>query len=145
MSDDNVERLARLSAELSKQQAPTQTARMLSGTELKQLAERGGFAVDETTGDRMISALEDIIDALNERWAELEKLSSPPPLSISATAQWVTQHTVNTAADDRGLLTQLRRAREELPQYIEAIRVAKHRYAETESGTRTTLDGFKPA
>ncbi|WP_228713751.1 hypothetical protein [Prauserella endophytica] len=139
MSDDSVQ-------EPSRQQAVARTMaarRALSGVELKQLADRGGFAVDETTGDRMISALEDMIDALNERWAALEKLGTAPPLSTSATAQWVAQHTVRTASDDRGLLTQLQRAREELPQYVEAIRTAKRRYAETESGTRAALDGFQ--
>lgn len=135
---------------MSEQQAGTETAeetvrastRMLSGAELKQLVDNGGFRVDETTGDRMIKALEDMIDALNARWATLEKLGAHPPLSTTPTAQWVAQHTVRTASDDRGLLTQLQRAREELPQYVEAIREAKRRYADTESSTRRTLDRF---
>ncbi|MBK1783344.1 hypothetical protein JHE00_03325 [Prauserella sp. ASG 168] len=112
--------------------------------ELKQLAQRGGFAIDENTGDRMISALEDMLDALEARWSELEKLGKAPPLSTTSTAQWVSQHTVQTASDDRGLLTQLQNARTELPQYIDAIREAKRRYSDTESGTQSTLDGFKP-
>ncbi|GAA1211023.1 hypothetical protein [Prauserella alba] len=115
---------------------------MLSGRELKRMATDGGFAVDETTGNRMISALQDILEALNNRWATLSKLETSPQLSATSTAQWVAQHTVNTASDERGLLTQLRRAREELPQYIEAIREAKRRYSDTESGTRGQLEGF---
>lgn len=116
--------------------------RMLSGVELKRLVADGGFTVDETTGERMIKALEDMIDALNARWAALEKLGASPPLSTTATARWVAQHTMHTASDDRGLLTQLQRAREELPQYVEAIREAKRRYADTESSARGALDRF---
>nr|WP_183655949.1 hypothetical protein [Prauserella isguenensis] len=115
---------------------------MLSGRELKRLAAEGGFAVDETTGNRMISALQDILESLDNRWAALSKLETSPQLSSTPTAKWVAQHTVRTASDERGLLTQLRRAREELPQYIEAIREAKRRYADTESGTRGELDAF---
>ncbi|GAA1247907.1 hypothetical protein GCM10009676_37670 [Prauserella halophila] len=115
---------------------------MLSGRELKQMATDGGFAVDETTGNRMISALEDILETLNNRWATLSKLETSPPLSATSTAKWVAQHTVNTAADEHGLLTQLRQAKAELPQYIEAIREAKRRYSDTESGTRGELESF---
>ncbi|MBB3664743.1 ribosomal protein L12E/L44/L45/RPP1/RPP2 [Prauserella sediminis] len=117
-------------------------APMLSGRELKRMATDGGFTVDETTGNRMISALEDILEALNNRWATLSKLETSPPLSATSTAKWVAQHTVNTAADERGLLTQLRQAKEELPQYIQAIREAKRRYADTESGARGELESF---
>lgn len=139
MSEDNEQQLRQAAV------AVTAMRRALSGIELKELAESGGFAVDETTGERMIRALEDMIDALNERWAALEKLGSVPPLSTTATANWVAQHTVNTASDDRGLLTQLQRAREELPQYVEAIRAAKRSYADTEGATRSHLDRFKLA
>lgn len=122
--------------------APESGARMLSGHELKRMASSGGFTVDETTGNRMISALEDIVEALNNRWATISKLETSPQLSATSTAQWVARRTVDTAADDRGLLTQLRQAREELPQYIEAIREAKRRYADTESGSRSGLESF---
>lgn len=121
-----------------------QGVRMLSGHELKTMATEGGFAVDETTGERMIKALEDILEAINSRWATLSKLEASPQLSSTSTARWVAQHTVETAADERGLLTQLRRAREELPQYIQAIHEAKRRYTDTESGTRGELEGFGP-
>lgn len=116
-----------------------------SGTQLVKLARAGGFTVDEDTGERMIRALEDMLDALEKRWAALEKLGETPKLSSTATAQWVAQHTVRTAGDEHGLLTQLRRAREELPHYIEAIRTAKRRYAETEGTTVDTLYRVGPS
>ncbi|OLT38735.1 hypothetical protein BJF85_08640 [Saccharomonospora sp. CUA-673] len=127
-------------AAASTEQAPT--ARMLSGRELKDLAESGQFSVDDSTGERMIQAFEDIVDALEERWSTIEKLARSPELSSTQTAQWVARHTVNTASDEQGLLTQLRQARAELPQYIEAIREAKRRYTDTDASTKSTLSDF---
>ncbi|WP_024877339.1 hypothetical protein [Saccharomonospora piscinae] len=140
MSDETVEATA-----LTSRTTVTAPQRMLSGVELKELANGRGFAVDETTGDRMIQALQEIVDALEQRWAALEKLGTAPPLSTTATAQWVAQRTVSTAADEAGLLTQLQRARQELPQYIEAIRAAKRGYAEVENAHQGRLDGLSPA
>lgn len=124
---------------------PLAGKRLLSGAELKTLATAGGFAVDETTGNRMIQALEDMIDALETRWATLQRLGSSPPLSSTSTAQWAARHTVNTASDDRGLLTQLRQARAELPQYVEAIREAKRAYQNTETSSVSELQRLKPS
>ncbi|PRX51307.1 hypothetical protein B0I33_101460 [Prauserella shujinwangii] len=133
MSDENVQAARQMAAAVT-------AVRALSGVELKRLADSGGFAVDETTGDRMIRALEEMIDTLDARWAALQKLGTVPPLSTTATARWVARHTANTATDDRGLLTQLQRARAELPQYVEAIRAAKRRYADAETGARTSIE-----
>lgn len=133
-------------AEPATQQPAEQPAarRVLSGVELKRLAHNGGFTVDETTGERMIKALEEIIDTLNTRWATLQMLGQSPKLSSTSTARWVAQHTVSTASDERGLLTQLQSARAELPQYVEAIREAKRRYSDTEDGTQHRLQSFNP-
>ncbi|WP_197321686.1 hypothetical protein [Saccharomonospora sp. NB11] len=117
----------------------------LSGVQLKRMAAGQGFSVDDTTGDRMIRALQDMVDLLEERWSMLEKLATNPPLSLTATAQWTAQRTVATAADEHGLLTQLRVARDELPQYIEAIRAAKRGYSETEAAHQKAIDGLSPS
>ncbi|EID55467.1 hypothetical protein AB8O38_19955 [Saccharomonospora xinjiangensis] len=129
----------------SDREEPLKARRVLSGVELKKLAVGHGFSVDETTGERMIRALQDIVDVLEQRWAELEKLGSAPPLSTTATARWISQRTVATAGDEYGLLTRLRQARDELPQYIEAIRAAKRGYAETETEHRKVIDGLSPS
>ncbi|EHK88320.1 hypothetical protein ACWGRK_18555 [Saccharomonospora azurea] len=119
--------------------------RTLSGLELKRMATGQGFSVDDTTGERMIRALQDMVDLLEERWSTLEKLATNPPLSVSATAQWTAQRTVATASDEYGLLTQLRAARDELPQYIEAIRAAKRGYSETEAAHQKSIEGLSPS
>jgi hypothetical protein len=127
------------------QTPPTQAARLLpriglSGVQLRSMAQSGGFAVDDATGDRMIQSLEAVIDTLDQRWQELVKLQQAPPMSTTATARWVSDHMRNTAIDAQGLLTQLQQARSEFPTYIEAIKLAKRNYQtrEAESQDRFT-------
>ncbi|WP_158890968.1 hypothetical protein [Amycolatopsis anabasis] len=123
---------------------PAERVRMVSGRQLQRLAVAGGFRVDESTGDRMIQALEGMVDSLNARWAALQKVQQSPPMSTTATANWVSGHMVATAADERGLLTQLQQARAELPRYVEAIRQAKRNYRQHEEGTRAHLKAIAP-
>ncbi|MGB3442658.1 MAG: hypothetical protein WBA97_28275 [Actinophytocola sp.] len=115
----------------------------LSGTQLKAMATSGGFSVDDTTGNRMIHALEAALETLETRWADLEKLQHDPPMSESPAARWVGRHMVDTASDAEGLLTQLRTARREIPVYVAAIQLAKRTYRETETGVRGRLHGIR--
>lgn len=115
----------------------------LSGTELRTLAVNGGFAVDETTGDKMIQALQGIVDSLESRWSALQQFQQSPPMSTTATARWVSDLMVHTATDDRGLLTQLQQARAELPTYIEAIKLAKSNYRAQDDTTGGSLSPLK--
>lgn len=116
--------------------------RVLSGVELKTLASKGGFAVDETTGDRMIQALQGVLDSLEARWASLQQFQQRPQVSTTATAQWVAGHMVNTATDEQGLLTQLQQARSEFPNYIDAITLAKANYRDQDQTTQNKLSSF---
>ncbi|SFW80548.1 hypothetical protein [Amycolatopsis australiensis] len=111
----------------------------LLGTELKRLAQSGGFAVDDSTGNQLIEALEGVLESLEKRWAALQRLRDAPAMSRTATGQWVSAHMANTAADDHGLLTQLESARREFPTYIEAIKQAKKNYRSREEETRVRL------
>lgn len=115
----------------------------LSGTQLKEMATSGGFSVDDTTGNRMIHALEAALQTLETRWADLEKLRHDPPMSESPAARWVAKHMVDTASDADGLLTQLQTARREIPVYIEAIQLAKRAYREAETGARGRLQQIR--
>lgn len=121
-------------------QARTATKRVLSGVELKTMAAGGGFAVDESTGDRMIQALQDIIDTLEARWSALQQFQQAPPMSTTSTAKFVSDVMVRTATDERGLLTQLQQAKAELPTYIEAIKLAKANYQSQDGETGTMLN-----
>ncbi|MEV7097431.1 hypothetical protein AB0M80_31730 [Amycolatopsis sp. NPDC051045] len=117
----------------------------LAGAQLKRLAQSGGFAVDDTTGNQLIEALEGVLESLEARWATLQRLHDAPAMSRTATGQWVSAHMVSTAADDQGLLTQLQAARQEFPTYIEAIKLAKKNYKSREDDTRATLAAIPPA
>jgi hypothetical protein len=111
----------------------------LAGAQLKRLAQTGGFAIDDTTGNQLIEALEGVLESLEQRWANLQRLHDAPAMSRTATGQWVSAHMVSTAADDHGLVTQLQAARQEFPTYIEAIKLAKQNYKTREEDTRATL------
>ncbi|SDX55945.1 hypothetical protein SAMN05421504_103103 [Amycolatopsis xylanica] len=112
---------------------------MFSGVRLRKMAASGSFAVDENTGNRMIEALEGVIDTLTARWAAIQRLQDTPRLSTTATAQWVSSHMVGTAVDERGLLTQLQHAKAEFPAYVEAIRIAKRNYKQREQETHDLI------
>ncbi|HEY3710941.1 MAG TPA: hypothetical protein VGL64_16295 [Amycolatopsis sp.] len=118
---------------------------MLSGRKMMDLARTGSFAVDDTTGDKMIAALEAVVDTLQQRWSALQKVGETPAMSSTATGQWVAQHMSATANDAQGLLTQLQAARDEFPTYIEAIKLAKKNYSDRESGTKSTLTHLRRA
>lgn len=139
MSEDAAQRQVKVDGKQQSEQA-----RMLSGTQLKRLAVSGGFAVDENTGNRMITALEGVIDTLSARWAAIERLRDEPRLSTTATAKFVSSHMVGTAADERGLLTQLQQAKAEFPAYVEAIRIAKRNYRQREEETGETITRTAP-
>ncbi|MEU4524282.1 hypothetical protein AB0F52_36870 [Amycolatopsis sp. NPDC024027] len=117
----------------------------LAGAQLKRLAQSGGFAIDDTTGNQLIEALEGVLESLEQRWANLQRLHDAPAMSRTATGQWVSAHMVSTAADEHGLVTQLQAARQEFPTYIEAIRLAKKNYKSREETTRTTLTSLPTA
>lgn len=133
----------RLAATVPAQPAEPRMMARLSGTQLKAMATSGGFSVDDSTGNRMIHALEAALETLETRWADLEKLQHDPPLSESPAARWVSRHMVDTAADADGLLTQLQTARREIPVYIEAIQLAKRTYHDTDTGVRRQLHGIR--
>ncbi|GAA3565338.1 hypothetical protein GCM10022222_56350 [Amycolatopsis ultiminotia] len=118
---------------------------MLSGRKLKQLATDGSFAVDDSTGDKMIAALEGVVDTLQSRWNALQKLGTLPAMSQSATGRWVAGHMVATASDSQGLLTQLQAARDEFPTYVEAIKLAKKNYRERDQSARDQFRGLPDA
>jgi hypothetical protein len=117
----------------------------LAGAQLKRLAQSGGFAVDDTTGNRLIEALEGVLESLEARWSALQRLHDKPALSRTAVGLWVSDHMVSTAADEHGLVTQLQAARQEFPTYIEAIKLAKQNYKSREENTRAELAAIPPA
>ncbi|WP_370943774.1 hypothetical protein AB5J62_32275 [Amycolatopsis sp. cg5] len=124
---------------MSEEETAWRPSTVFSGVRLRQMAVSGSFAVDETTGDRMIEALEGVIDTLTTRWAAIQRLQDSPRLSTTATAKWVSSHMVGTAVDEQGLLTQLQAAKAEFPAYVEAIRIAKRNYKQREQETHDLI------
>lgn len=152
MTEETAATAQTLAAAMQMQAATTPEAKTvaairvgLAGAQLKRLAQSGGFAIDDTTGNQLIKALEGVLESLEARWATLQRLHDAPAMSRTATGQWVSAHMVSTAADEHGLLTQLQAARQEFPTYIEAIKLAKKNYQSREENTRATLAAIPPA
>ncbi|MEV5720799.1 hypothetical protein AB0L41_43630 [Amycolatopsis mediterranei] len=152
MTEETAATAQALQATMQMQAATTPEAKTVAalrvgfaGAQLKRLAQTGGFAIDDTTGNQLIEALEGVLESLEQRWANLQRLHDAPALSRTATGQWVSAHMVSTAADEHGLVTQLQAARQEFPTYIEAIKLAKQNYKSREETTRTTLTSLPAA
>ncbi|WP_116203889.1 hypothetical protein [Amycolatopsis circi] len=115
-------------------------ADFLPARQLKVLAERGSFAVDDSTGDKMIAALQGVLDALEAHVQLIEKIAGVPPMSTSPAGVFVSKHMAETARDQQGLVTQLQAANKEFPTYVEAIKLAKKNYKEREHSSRETFE-----
>ncbi|WP_020660143.1 hypothetical protein [Amycolatopsis benzoatilytica] len=126
-------------AEMVQRTKMTASVPMVEARQLRTLASQGSFAVDDTTGDKMIAALEGVVDALQARWSALQKVGRTPQMSDSPAAQWVSKQMTDTAADQQGLLTQLQAAKDAFPTYVEAIRLAKQNYKDREHTSRETF------
>jgi hypothetical protein len=107
----------------------------LAGVQMMKLAESRRFAVDESTGNKLMEAFEGTLRTLEAHWDALQRLRDAPALGRTATARWVSVQMVGTAVDERGLLSQLETAREEFPLYVAAIKLAIQNYSE--SGARS--------
>ncbi len=112
----------------------------LPARQLKTLAERGSFAVDDSTGDKMIAALQGVLDALEAHVHLIEKIAGVPAMSKSPAGMFVSKHMAETARDQQGLVTQLQAAHREFPTYVEAIKLAKKNYKEREHSSREAFE-----
>ncbi|MGW7537349.1 hypothetical protein [Amycolatopsis sp. NPDC054798] len=112
----------------------------LPARQLKTLAERGSFAVDDNTGDKMIAALQGVLDSMEAHVRLMEKIAEVPAMSKSPAGVFVSKHMAETARDQQGLVTQLQAAHKEFPTYVEAIKLAKKNYKEREHSSRETFE-----
>ncbi|SEF38500.1 hypothetical protein SAMN05421837_12320 [Amycolatopsis pretoriensis] len=105
----------------------------LAGAQMMELAESRRFTVDEATGTKMIEALEGTLRTLEKHWDALQRLREVPAMGATATARWASAQMESTAGREQDLLSQLEAARQHLPRYIEAIRLAIRNHANTPS------------
>lgn len=137
LDDSSLGELAKDTAILAAGASLGATAGVIAGMtadmgRIKTLAKDQGFAVDENTGDALISA----VDAYLKKWAGLkgraERLKNGLPLGSDPYAKQVTLHTGEQARDAFDKLEQLEAT---LETFVEAIRIAKSNYAKMDDQT----------
>ncbi|WP_370942330.1 hypothetical protein AB5J62_24780 [Amycolatopsis sp. cg5] len=79
-------------------------------------------AEDEIPDHQVIAALEATLETITRIVGRSDSLRRPPPLGGGATAMWLSDRMLETATDQRGMLTQLEAAQRELPKLIETLR-----------------------
>ncbi|WP_156754058.1 hypothetical protein [Actinokineospora pegani] len=104
-----------------------------------QAANAGQFAVNESGGQALISAIDRMLDWLENKSFDLGLLEQEPPLGSSHAAQVMKPYMQNVAIDHQGFLTQLRALKESLTVAREAIQTAMSNYQQTDS---TAASGF---
>jgi hypothetical protein len=104
----------------------------------------GGFAVDGQAGARLVETLDAVAAALEREAGRSAVIGGEPPLGATPAGRFVAARLTATATDDRGLLTQLGRARAEFPRYVEAIESAAAHYHEREHTTHDTIGRLEP-
>lgn len=93
---------------------------------VKTLAQEQGFAVDATTGDKLIKAAETYLAKWKKLKGDVEQLKQGLPLGPDPYALQVTAFTAGQARDAMEKLDEFEVA---LKTYVEAIEVAKKNYA----------------
>ena len=97
-------------------------------------AAAGGFAVSETGGQAMLTAIRRMQDWYDGRMNDLQRLELELPLGDSHGARVVKPFNVQVATDQQGFLTQLRAFRESLDKAAEGITKAMENYHATDHG-----------
>ncbi|WP_156754026.1 hypothetical protein [Actinokineospora pegani] len=96
-------------------------------------AAAGQFAVNESGGQALISAIDKLQSWLDSNLLKLRRLEQEPPLGSSHAALVVKPFMVDVATDAQGFLTQLTALNESLTVAREAIITAMAQYQDTDA------------
>ncbi|WP_424188924.1 hypothetical protein ACOBQX_11425 [Actinokineospora sp. G85] len=102
-------------------------------------AAAGQFAVNETGGQALIAAIDQLLDWLDMNQFTLRNLEQEPPLGSSNAAQVMKPYMASVATDHEGFLTQLRALGESLKQARQGIETAMRNYEQTDSDEASKL------
>lgn len=115
----------------------------VSSDTFAEAAYSGGFTLTSDHAENLANELQAGLDTISKVLFDTRILEQPPPMTASPAGLFVSKVMHDTANDDQGMRTQLLKAKEELPKYIDALRVAAKRYRETETATEAEIRGLK--
>ncbi|WP_424189619.1 hypothetical protein ACOBQX_13375 [Actinokineospora sp. G85] len=115
-----------------------------SMAQFAQAANAGQFAVNESGGQALISAINKLLDWLENKSHELDFLAQEPLLGSSHAAQVMKPYMRDVATDHQGFLTQLRALGESLKTAREGIQTAMSNYQDTDTSAASGFIEGKP-
>jgi hypothetical protein len=98
------------------------------------LASAGGFAVNETGGQALLSAIREMRDWIDTEGRNLTILTQEPPLGSSHGAETMKPYVAEVASDNQGFVTMLQEFRTSLDDAERGIKAAMASYQETDTG-----------
>nr|WP_018687218.1 hypothetical protein [Actinokineospora enzanensis] len=102
-------------------------------------ANTGEFAVNETGGQALISAMRNMRDWIDQNQYQFAQLKREPQLGSTNNANVLKPFMVAVATDDQGFVTQIMKLRESLVHAEEAIKAAMANYQDTDAQVAATL------
>lgn len=102
-------------------------------------AASGAFAVNESGGQALLSAIRDLAEVVDNNIADLSMNKRTLPLGGSKGADAMKPYMQNILTDDQGFITRLTEFRKSLVDAESAIKTAMANYHEADSGARSTF------
>ncbi|PPK67566.1 hypothetical protein V5P93_005407 [Actinokineospora auranticolor] len=95
---------------------------------LRSAATDGGFAVNETGGQALLTAIQNMLDWIDGQQYNFQLLSREPQLGSTNAAAIMKPFMVSVATDERGFVTQVMALRDSLEEAKAAIKDAMKNY-----------------
>lgn len=99
-------------------------------------AKSGSFAVSESGGQALLSAIRDLARVVDENIADLRTANRALPLGGSNGANQMKPYMRDVLTDDQGFVTRLRQFRQSLVEAEEAINAAMANYKSTDAAAQ---------
>jgi hypothetical protein len=116
-----------------------------SMTAFANMAASGGFEVNESGGEALLTAIRRMRKWASDQELTLADLAQPMPLGTSHAAEVMIPYVQQVATDDQGFLTQLARFQQSLQKAEEGILTAMANYKATEEAKRASFGTIEPA
>lgn len=104
----------------------------------------GGFEVNETGGEALLTAIRTMKDWANTEALNLRDLAQEMPLGTSNAAKVMKPYIQQVATDEQGFLTQLALFQQSLANAERGIRTAMANYQATEGAKAAELNRMQP-
>lgn len=108
----------------------------LSMAVLREAATSGSFAVNETGGQVLLTAIRDLAKAVDDNLADFKTVSRTLPLGSSNGANLMKPYMADVQTDDQGFFTRLKEFRDSLADAEAAVQAAMKNYGHMEEGIK---------